>query len=123
MEKQKKNSHSKIPYVIFCENKRYWYVFKSICEEFEKHQINISYWTASPDDPALQETYKHVQTKFIGEGNKAFASLNLMNAGIVLATTPGLDVYQWKSSKNVDWYVHIFHSVSDGTGYRMFGLN
>lgn len=120
--KAEKISRSKIPFVIFCENKRYWYVFKSICEEFERRQIDISYWTASLDDPALQETYNHVHTKFIGAGNKAFASLNLMNAGIVLATTPGLDVYQWKRSKNVDWYVHIFHSVSDGTGYRMFGL-
>ena len=120
--KAEKISHSKIPYVIFCENKRYWYVFMSICEEFERRRIDISYWTASPDDPALEQTYKYVHAKFIGEGNKAYASLNLMNAGTVLATTPGLDVYQWKRSRNVDRYVHIFHSVSDGTGYRMFGL-
>ena len=99
-----------------------WYIFKSICDEFEKRQIKLLYCTASHDDPALQEKYQYIQVKFIGEGNKAFAYLNLLNAGIVLATTPGLDVYQWKRSRNVDWYVHIFHSVSDSTGYRMFGL-
>ena len=120
--KIEKISNTKISYVIFCENKRYWFVFKSICDEFERRQINLSYWTASPDDPGLKEKYKYVQAKFIGEGNKAFARLNLANASIVLATTPGLDVYQWKRSKNVNWYVHVFHSVSDSTGYRMFGL-
>jgi len=121
--KANKLSTTKIPYVIFSDSKRYWNVFKPICDEFEKRQINLVYWTASPDDPALSEQYKYVTAEFIGEGNKAFAKLNMMNAGICISTTPGLGIYQWKRSKNVDYYVHVFHSVSDGTGYRMFGLD
>ena len=46
-----------------------------------------------------------------------------MNAGVVLATTPGLDVLQWKRSKNVDCYIHILHQPGDTTFYRMFGLD
>ena len=42
---------------------------------------------------------------------------------ICLSTTPGLDVLQWKRSKNVDWYAHIYHSLGDGLGYRMFALD
>lgn len=121
--KAEKISSTKIPYVIFSDHKRYLNVFKPICDEFEKRGVPLSYWTASPDDPLLQESYQHVTTEFIGEGNKAFARLNMMNAGIVLSTTPGLDVYQWKRSRNVDWYVHILHSVDEALGYRMFGLD
>ncbi len=121
--KTAKITNTKIPYVIFSDHKRYWNVFKPICDEFEKRGIDITYWTASPDDPALSEKYEHVKTEFIGEGNKAFARLNMMNAGICLSTTPGLDVYQWKRSKNVDWYVHIVHMISDPISYRMFALD
>ena len=37
--------------VIFSDHKRYWNVFKPICDEFEKRQIPISFYTASSDDP------------------------------------------------------------------------
>ncbi len=46
-----------------------------------------------------------------------------MNATIVLSTTPGLDVYQWKRTKGVDFYVHIPHASSEITLYRMFGID
>ncbi|MBR5964534.1 MAG: CDP-glycerol glycerophosphotransferase family protein [Treponema sp.] len=119
--KIEKISAAKIPYVIFTDHKRYWNIFKPVCDEFERRGVELAYWTASPDDPALLEKYQHVKAQFIGEGNKAFAKLNMMNACIVLSTTPGLDVYQWKRSKNVDYYVHIRHTVDDPLGYRMFG--
>ena len=116
-------SNMKIPYVIFSDHKRYWNVFKPICDEFEKRGVPLVYWTASPDDPMLSEKYETVKTEFIGEGNKAFARLNMMNAGIVLSTTPGLDVYQWKRSKTADYYVHIPHTADELLGYRMFGMD
>ena len=47
----------------------------------------------------------------------------MLKADIVLATTPGLDVYQWKRSRDVKWYVHVFHAANDATVYRMFGLD
>ena len=115
---------SRIPFVIFSDNKQYWTVFKPICDEFEKRRTKVVYWTASDQDPALQCSYKYVDCQFIGEGNRAFAKLNMMNACICLATTPGLDVLQWKRSKNVDWYVHILHAAgTSAAGYRMFSLD
>ncbi len=118
-----KKDNAKLPIVIFSDHKRYWNVFKPICDEFEKREHECYYYTASSDDPALDEVYKHVKCEFIGEGNKAFARLNMMNAHICLSTTPGLDVYQWKRSKDTDYYVHIPHSVGTLTMYRMFGLD
>ena len=119
----KKASDHKLPYVIFSDSKRYWNVFKPICDEFERRGLECEYWTASPDDPALDETYEHVRCVFIGEGNKAFGRLNMMSASVCLSTTPGLDVLQWKRSKDVDWYVHTLHAVGSAAGYRMFGID
>lgn len=121
--REAKMNENKLPYVIYTDSKRYWNSFESICDEFEKRGLPLTYMTSSPDDEALEKDYKHVKCEFIGEGNKAFAKLNLLNASVLLSTTPGLDVYQWKRSRNVDWYVHIPHAAGDLTMYRMFGID
>lgn len=113
----------KIPFVIFSDDKRYWNIFEPVCTEFDKRGVDIVYMTASPDDPALDNPYEHVKAEFIGKNNKAFARMNYLNAVIVLSTTPGLDVYQWKRSKDVQWYVHIPHAATEVVEYRMFGLD
>lgn len=112
-----------MPYVIYSDNKRYWNIFKPICDIFEEKEIPMVYWTSSPDDPALSEDYRYIERQYIGSINKAVTRLNVMNAGVCLSTTPGLDIYQWKRSKNVDRYVHILHMANDASLYRMFGLD
>lgn len=107
--------------VIYGEDKRYWTTFKGILDEFERRQVKVTYLAGSADDPLLSQGYRYVETEVIGLGNKAYARLNFLSARVVLATTPGLDVYQWKRSKDVDFYVHLTHSLGGGTAYRMFG--
>lgn len=107
--------------VVYGEDKRYWTTFKGILEELDKSGLSVTYLAGSDDDPLLKESYQHVETKVIGMGNKAYARLNFLNAYVCLATTPGLGVYQWKRSRNVEWYAHITHSLGGGTAYRMFG--
>jgi len=114
---------NKLPLVIFADHKRYWSIFAPICRELGKRGVKVKYLTASPDDPGLNSGLENVDAEFIGEGNKAFAKLNFYNAVIMFSTTPGLDVYQWKRSKGVDFYVHIPHAASDITFYRMFGID
>ena len=121
--KTEKSTGDAPDYVIFSDSKRYWNVFEPICDEFEARETEITYMTASPDDPALEKDYKYVKCEFIGEGNRAFAKLNSMKADIVLSTTPSLDVFYWKRSKGVKWYVHIPHAADDLTKYRMFGID
>ncbi len=116
-------NQKKIPFVIFSDDKRYWNVFEPICREMNKRGKEVVYMTSSEDDPAFECPYEHVRAEYIGKDNKAFVRLNFLNATIVLSTTPGLDVYQWKRSKDVDYYVHIFHAASDVTLYRMFGID
>ena len=118
-----KSGTEKLPFVIFSDDKRYWTVFEPICREMDRRGRDVVYMTASEDDPALKNPYPHVKAQFIGEGNKAFTRLNFLNAAIVLSTTPGLEVYQWKRAKDVQFYVHIPHAASDITMYRMFGID
>lgn len=112
-----------IPLAIFSDDKRYWSVFEPICRELDKRGQDVVYLTASEDDPALKCSYPHVKAEFIGSGNKAFTRLNFLKATILLSTTPGLDVYQWKRSRDIKFYVHIPHAASDITMYRMFGID
>ena len=114
---------NKLPIVIFSEGKRYWSVFHPICDEFESRGKDVYYYTSTEDDPALKEDYKHVHAEFIGEGNKGISKMNLIRADVILSTTPSLDVFQWKRSKEGRYYVHIPHMPNDITTYRMFGLD
>ncbi len=117
-----KADKNKLPLVIYSNDKRYWQVFEPICRELNEREFNVTYLTASPDDPALNCSYPYLDAEFIGEGNKQFTRMNFLNAWMVLSTTPGLDVYQWKRSKAVNYYIHILHAIS-ATGYTFFGID
>jgi len=117
------NDKGVIPFVIFSDDKRYYKVFEPICREMDARGKDIVYLTMSEDDPVFSCPYCHVKAEFIGKDHKAFARLNFLSATVVLSTTPGLDVYQWKRSKGVSCYVHIPHAASEITLYRMFGID
>ena len=122
--KHKDSSDKTIPLAVFSDNKRYWNVFEPVLRELDSRGLDCVYMTMSDDDPGLKQTgMKHVKAEYIGSDNKAFAKLNFLNATIVLSTTPGLDVLQWKRSKDVRFYVHIPHSPAEMTTYRMFGID
>lgn len=111
------------PFVIYNEGNQYWNTFKPVVEEFEARKIPLEYLTSSKNDPVFDQKYNYVKAEFIGEGNSAFAKLNMLSAGVVLMTTPGLQVYQLKRSKNVKHYSHVLHMPNDATTYRLFGLD
>jgi len=111
------------PFVIYCEGKQYWNVFKPVLDEFENRKKELLYLTSAKDDPVFDTSWNFIKAEFIGEGNRAFARLNMLRAGICLMSTPGLDVYQLKRSKMVKHYAHILHAPSDATMYRLFGID
>jgi hypothetical protein len=111
------------PFVIYCEGKQYWNVFKPVLEEFESREKNILYFTSAEDDPVFDSSWRFVKAEFIGEGNQAYARLNILRAGICLMTTPSINVYQLKRSKMTFHYSHVLHAPVDATTYRLFGLD
>src|SRR5574344_2050887 len=64
-------------YVIYCEGKQYWNCFKPVLDAFENRKTEITYFTSAQDDPVFDEKYNFVKSEYIGEGNSAFARLNL----------------------------------------------
>jgi len=110
-------------FVIYNEGKQYWNVFKPVLDEFENHKKPLLYLTSAQDDPVFDTSWSFVKPEFIGEGNRAFARLNILRAGICLMTTPGLDVYQLKRSKMVKHYSHLLHAPVDATIYRLFSFD
>ena len=114
---------NRIPYVIYNEGNQYWNTFKPVVDEFEKRGLPLVYYTSVQDDPVFDQTWQHVKPEFIGEGNKAYARLNLMEADVCLMTTPGLDVFQLKRSKGVKHYCHVVHMINDATTYKRYGLD
>lgn len=110
-------------YVIYNEGKHYCNVFLPILEEFEKREINILYLSSAIDDPFFNFPWRFVKMQYIGEGNRAYAYLNMLKAGICLMTTPGLDVYQLKRSKMTAHYSHVLHAPTDVTMYKLFGTD
>lgn len=121
--KTSKVNENKMPIVFYTDHKRYWNVFEPLLDEFEKRHQKAVYLTGSEDDPVFKKKYEYITGQFIGEGNKGFSKLNLLNASVVVSSTPSLDVFQWKRSKNVDYYIHIPHAPNDITLYRMFGID
>jgi hypothetical protein len=111
------------PFVVYNEGKQYWNVFRPVLEEFENRKTEILYLTSAQDDPVFDTSWSFVKPEYIGEGNHAFARLNMLRAGICLMTTPGLDVYQLKRSKMVKHYSHILHAPVDATIYRLFSFD
>ena len=112
----------RIPFVIFSDDKRYYSVFEPILRELDARDCDVLYLTGSEDDPALSCPYAHVKAEYLA-GNRLFARLNFLSADVLLSTTPGLDVYQWKRSKGVRCYVHLPHAASEIVLYRMFGID
>ena len=110
-------------YVIYNEGNQYWNLFKPICDEFENRKTELTYYTSAQNDPCFNQNYTFVKPEFIGDGNKAYAKLNMLTAGFVLMTTPGLNVYQLKRSKNVKHYSNILHGASDATMMKLFALD
>lgn len=109
--------------VAYSEGDQYWNVFSPILDEFERRGVPLTYFTSSKSDPALAREWHSVTPEYIGEGNKAFAKLNFLEADVCLMTTPGLDVYQLKRSRGVSHYAHVLHDVGDATCYRLFSLD
>ncbi len=109
--------------VIFSDNKRYWNVFEPVCRELGNRGQTVLYLTASEDDPVFSSAPENVRAEYIGPDKKIYGRLNNLNARVVLSTTPGLEVYQWKRAPKAAWYVHIPHAASEIVLYRMFGLD
>lgn len=118
-----KRDRSRHSIVFYSEGPQYWNVFMPVIRELDKKGVKILYLSSSRNDPGLNSGFSNVESRCIGEGNKAFFTLNMLSADVLVMTTPGLDVLQIKRSRGVGKYVHITHSSGGVSGYSTFGLD
>lgn len=109
--------------VVYSEGGQYWNVFLPVLRELEARGVSAMYFTSREDDPGLLHEFKHIEKKYIGEGNNAYFVLNKLKANFVLMTTPGLGVLQIKRSKGVKHYCHVTHSAGTCASYKVFSLD
>ena len=118
--KRDRNRHS---IVFYSEGSQYWNVFMPVIKKLDEKGIHVIYLSSSKSDPGLNSGFSNIESRWIGEGNKAFFALNMLSAEVLVMTTPGLDVLQIKRSRGVKKYVHITHSSGGVSGYSTFGLD
>ncbi len=109
--------------VLHSEGRQYWNVFKPLVDEFAARGESCSYYSADPEDPGLKYDSPVVETRFIGIGNKSWMRMNILEADVCVTTTPGLNVLQFRRSKKVKHYSHIFHATDNTAGYKLYSLD
>lgn len=109
--------------VFYSEGKSYWRTFMPVLKALDKRGIQVIYLTSSNEDEGLNFQSENIICKFIGEGNKAYTQLNILEADVCVMTTPGLDVLQIRRSKGVKHYAHILHAPTDVNLYKLFSFD
>lgn len=111
--------------VIFSEGKSYWYTFKPIIEELIAQNVPFRYLTTDVEDPALDVNSPLMEARFVGSGASAYARIARSRGKLFLVTTPniGCDGYPLKRPAKIEKMIHVTHSVSDITYYKLGSLD
>ena len=117
-----KNS-SKKNIVFYSEGSQYWTTFKPIINHLSYLGIECSYLTSDKSDPGLNYKGQNYEGLHIGNNRFAIMSLNILNAKILVTTTPQLEVMHLKRSKYVDYFIHIIHAPIDVFKYSPFAFD
>lgn len=109
--------------VFWSEGKTYWNTFRPVLEALSARGEACTYLTSDEKDPGLACALPGVSARHIGTGNKAFSTLNMLEADVCALTTPGLDVLQIRRSPGVRHYTHIVHAITDAALYKLYSFD
>lgn len=109
--------------VFYSEGGHYWKTFKPVLEALDQLKVQAEYLTSDEADAGLKFESDYITSRFIGEGNRAYTYLNLLEADVCAMTTPGLDVLQIRRSKGVKHYAHLVHAPTDMGLYKLYSFD
>ncbi len=109
--------------VFYGEAKQYWNTFRPVLEALEGMGEKAVYLCSDAADPGLLRSWQSIDARYIGAGNAAFATLNMLEADLCVLTTPGLDVLQIHRSPGVKHYAHLMHSITDAAFYKLYAFD
>ncbi len=109
--------------VFYSEGGHYWRVFAPVIKALNERAVPCVYISSDENDPGLDCELEHVFTKCIGGHYRLAAYLNNISAKIVAMTTPQLDIFHLRRSKNVDHYAHIMHTSGEILTFQRFAFD
>ena len=115
-----------LPDLVFhSEGGKYWQVFEPVITAWISKGKKCAYITPDMNDPAFMAAKDNELLKIIRPGKEmlTISYLNKIKTKVLVSTTPGLDVYMWKRSKNVNRYVHLFHAPTSVAFYEKYALS
>ena len=120
----KKGAVRQMPDLVFqSEGGKYWQVFQPVLKALDKYDIRYGFVTADKNDPVFSSGLKNVVPVCPGKELMTLSYMNNIKAKVVVSTTPQLDVYMLKRSKQVGKYVHLFHAPADIGMYEMYAFD
>ena len=120
----KKGSVKELPDLVFqSEGGRYWQVFQPVLKALDRYNIKYGFVTSDKNDPVFSSGLKNVVAVCPGKELMTLSYMNRIKAKVVVSTTPQLDVYMLKRSKQVGKYVHLFHAAADIGMYEMYAFD
>lgn len=110
---------------IFSEGRAYWGTFKPIVEALISRGRDFAYLTLDLDDPALDIDDPLMDSRYLGQGDRAFAKAAAARADVMLATTPNIGApgYPLPKPRQVKCLAHVWHSVATVAYYRKHSLD
>jgi hypothetical protein len=113
-----------IPDIVFhSEGGSYWQVFQPVLTALSREGVSCAYVTPDAADPGLSFSLPGVRAFRPGGNMATIAWMNAASTGIVVSTTPHLDVYMLRRSKRVKRYIHLFHSPTDIAFYEKYAFD
>jgi hypothetical protein len=113
-----------LPDVVFhSEGGKYWQVFQPVVAALAGQGIACAYVTPDPRDPGLEWSGSGFTAIHPGGDLMTIAHMNRLKAALVVSSTPNLDVYMLKRSRQVRHYAHLFHAPTDVAFYEKFAFD
>ena len=109
--------------VIYNEGRNYWPVFKPITDAFVSNDFDFIYLTSDKNDPGLSYLPITCKKFYIGKMDLAFHKMAFLEAKMVVATTPQLNILGFKRSKKVKHYCYVSHAPSDVHSNKLFAFD
>lgn len=113
-----------LPDVVFhSEGGKYWQVFQPVIAALEGDDVACAYVTPDAADPALAWKGRKFTAVHPGKELMTIAHMNAARTALVVSSTPNLDVYMLKRSRQVKHYTHLFHAPTDVAFYEKFAFD
>lgn len=111
--------NEKQPIIFYSEGNASWPHISNLLSEILKNKVEIIFLSSSNDDPGLKIKDKKCKSFYIKRGYVLNWLFNNHSAKLMILSTPDLNNFQLKRSRNKCHYIYTHHSlVSHHMAYR-----